>query len=74
MENGLNNGSRFALAIVNAHTDHRLVFYLQGVNLVDRVYKKMQPRNFPRNPLLQFLSIKAFRPLGIEIELLIQCV
>jgi hypothetical protein len=36
MENGLNNGSRFALAIVNAHTDHRLVFYLQVV------YKKSE--------------------------------
>ena len=33
--------------------------------------KKTQPRNFLRNTL-QFLSIKDFRPLGIEIELLIQ--
>ena len=32
--------------------------------------KKTQPRNFLRNTL-QFLSIKDFRPLGIEIELLI---
>ena len=36
-----------------------------------RVYKKKtQPRNFLKNTL-QFLSIKDFRPLGIEIELLI---
>ena len=39
-------------------------------NDLQRVSKKTQPRNFLRNTL-QFLSIKDFRPLGIEIELLI---
>ena len=38
--------------------------YIQGVS------KKTQPRNFLRNTL-QFLSIKDFRHLGFEIELLI---
>jgi hypothetical protein len=40
-----------------------------------RVYKKKRnlvTSEFPNKSTLQFLSIKDFRPLGIEIELLIQ--
>jgi hypothetical protein len=40
------------------------LYCIQGVS------KKPQPRNF-LSIILQFLSIKDFRPLGIEIELLI---
>jgi hypothetical protein len=36
-----------------------------------RVYKKNATSEFPKKSTLQFLSIKDFRPLGIEIELLI---
>jgi hypothetical protein len=42
-----------------------LFFYIiQGV-------KKKATSEFPKKSTLQFLSIKDFRPLGIEIELLI---
>jgi hypothetical protein len=37
----------------------------------DWVYKKNATSEFPKKSTLQFLSIKDFRPLGIEIELLI---
>ena len=30
--------------------------------------KKTQPQEFPKKSTLQFLSVKDFRPLGIEIE------
>ena len=36
-----------------------------------RCIKKNATSEFPKKSLLQFLSIKDFRPLGIEIELLI---
>jgi hypothetical protein len=36
-----------------------------------RVYKKNAISEFHKKSTLQFLSIKDFRPLGIEIELLI---
>ena len=35
------------------------------------MYKKNATSEFPKKSTLQFLSIKDFRPLGIEIELLI---
>jgi NAD-dependent dihydropyrimidine dehydrogenase PreA subunit len=35
------------------------------------VYKKNATSEFPKKSTLQFLSIKDFKPLGIEIELLI---
>jgi hypothetical protein len=40
---------------------------------IHRVYnKKNATSEFPKKSTLQFLSIKDFRPLGIEIELLIE--
>ena len=36
-----------------------------------RVYKKNATSEFPKKSTLQFLSIKDVRPLGIEIELLV---
>ena len=37
----------------------------------DVQYKKNATSEFPKKSTLQFLSIRDFRPLGIEIELLI---
>jgi hypothetical protein len=39
--------------------------------VVYRVYKKNATSEFPKKSTLQFLSITDFRPLGIEIKLLI---
>jgi hypothetical protein len=52
---------RAKIVYVNQSLAHRMY----------RVYKKNATSEFPKKSTLQFLSIKYFRPLGIEIELLI---
>ena len=36
--------------------------------VIPRVYKKNATSEFPKKSTLQFLSVKDFRPMGIEIE------